>query len=385
MKCKEAFELMSLYFDNEIEETDKIELFKHISNCEQCKADFDNLEQMINSVNNLPLLELPENFHSELMEKIKDENKVISFENKIAKKAIYKKYMAIAVVLFVLIIVGGNVFLKNNINIENSQLDVAYSSSSNGRSKGGSGIPEGRNITGNSQYNEETASLTSNEDSGLETYSQEDENSLLNKIEGESEEKEKENVNYSLQCDESASSSNDLYNQANNYKENSEEGIDDSINENSENYLSKNSEIKREELYIKNYFADIYTNNYENTLNNIKNYSQINMAVIESEEKNKITIKVPREYYDNFIKLIYNNENVKNDDEVIDDITDEYENIEVNFQSELKNNYYLKNSENEDDIKIQESDEKLENYNNEMILLDSKIYNCTIELNIFEN
>ena len=108
MECKDYFELMNMFIDEEISEIDKNKLIKHIESCESCRQEFEELKEMVNMLREEPLSELPANYHKELMEKINNENNnnVINFKPKKNKNNIYRYFGLVAV--FALFIVGGS-------------------------------------------------------------------------------------------------------------------------------------------------------------------------------------------------------------------------------------------------------------------------------------
>lgn len=73
--CDNIKKLFDLYIDEEISAEDKNTLFEHLEKCDECKAEFDSIKNIMGVVKNLPEAELPDNFHEELMAKIKTNNR----------------------------------------------------------------------------------------------------------------------------------------------------------------------------------------------------------------------------------------------------------------------------------------------------------------------
>ncbi len=73
MKCEDACIKMSLFFDNELSSEEKTHLMEHLEHCQNCKEEWIQLQNVMNLLSELPPLELPENYHAELMEKLKAE------------------------------------------------------------------------------------------------------------------------------------------------------------------------------------------------------------------------------------------------------------------------------------------------------------------------
>lgn len=74
MDCEKLKENIALYIDEELDEIEMKEVQQHIKQCEQCKNEFEQLLDVINDLKALPQIELPENFHNELMKRIKNES-----------------------------------------------------------------------------------------------------------------------------------------------------------------------------------------------------------------------------------------------------------------------------------------------------------------------
>lgn len=70
MKCEKYLDMMSLYIDNHLEDEDLEDFKEHINTCSSCLEEFIILKEVINNINGLEQLELPEQFHQELMSKI---------------------------------------------------------------------------------------------------------------------------------------------------------------------------------------------------------------------------------------------------------------------------------------------------------------------------
>ena len=105
--CDKIRELFDSYIDDEICEADRKELIKHLESCEKCKSELSQLMEMVEEINNLPEMELPENFHSELMEKIKDESIKNKIENKNGRVIDLRWISSIAAALVLVVAVVG--------------------------------------------------------------------------------------------------------------------------------------------------------------------------------------------------------------------------------------------------------------------------------------
>jgi len=109
--CEKIIELISFYIDESISDNDKSIVEEHIKSCQSCQNYFNELKSIINQVNNIEDVELPENFHSELMGRVKNslskENNVIDLS-----KFNWKKISSIAAVFFVAFL-GINLSMKH--------------------------------------------------------------------------------------------------------------------------------------------------------------------------------------------------------------------------------------------------------------------------------
>lgn len=113
MDCNYAKEQMHLYFDNELDSQESKQLLAHLEHCNGCKKEFTELQQLLKELQALPTVELPENYHSELMERIKKTNStpmkgMLSQKKSNFTKQFFWKYSAIvATILFSLLLGNG--------------------------------------------------------------------------------------------------------------------------------------------------------------------------------------------------------------------------------------------------------------------------------------
>lgn len=81
MLCDEMIELISLYIDNVIDDNQKRKVEKHILECAQCNNYFIMINKIKNELNQLEDVELPQNFHNDAMQKLKNELKIDKTKN----------------------------------------------------------------------------------------------------------------------------------------------------------------------------------------------------------------------------------------------------------------------------------------------------------------
>lgn len=111
MNCDKYENLMNQYIDGELYGDLKDDFEQHISGCQLCRKKLDALTQIVYKLNNIEEEELPDTYHSEVM------NKIAVTEN---KKRFYNFSKAFATAAcFIILISAGGVFLKNTQTAEN--------------------------------------------------------------------------------------------------------------------------------------------------------------------------------------------------------------------------------------------------------------------------
>ncbi len=127
-------QLISLYIDGQLDEMQIEQLKSQLEQNDEYKAEFYQLLDVVDSLKSLPQQQLPQNFHTEIMNKIKDNSKNIS-ETKINKKSkilnfIPKKIIKIsslavaACFIFVSIGIFYNTILNNGNTAQNYSQDA---------------------------------------------------------------------------------------------------------------------------------------------------------------------------------------------------------------------------------------------------------------------
>ncbi|MCT4594923.1 MAG: DUF4349 domain-containing protein [Anaeromicrobium sp.] len=112
MKCVEFEEMISLYIDNMLDEKQNEEVRKHMDLCSECRELYEALQFNVNMCEELPMIELPENFHKELYEKLVEakeetdfepvkESKVIKLRDRFKRR--WKVYSSVAALFIVLL------------------------------------------------------------------------------------------------------------------------------------------------------------------------------------------------------------------------------------------------------------------------------------------
>ena len=107
-----------MYIDNELDEAEEKLIEEHIKICTSCKDELEQWEDMLNRVNDLEELELPEGYHEELMLKLRSEADAISRAKARAKGARYFTMAAALGLIFVSLWGYTQGFFDNAVNDE---------------------------------------------------------------------------------------------------------------------------------------------------------------------------------------------------------------------------------------------------------------------------
>lgn len=109
MNCEAVRELLWAYLEQETtaEETAKIE--KHLKACADCREELELQKEMVETLSGLPEAELPEGYHTELMQKLQAEaaSNVVSFPVRKKKHPMWKQWGMIAAAVLVVVAAGG--------------------------------------------------------------------------------------------------------------------------------------------------------------------------------------------------------------------------------------------------------------------------------------
>jgi len=191
VNCEKIIELISFYIDESISDNDKIIVEEHIKNCQNCQNYFDELKSIISQVNNIEDVELPENFHSELMGRVK--NSLSEEKSNIINLSRFnwKKISSIAAVFFIAFL-GIDLSMKHIIKNNTPKMMDSYDSGQ------GSNELEDTQIAGKQKelYSRSVENKLENiqEDVDL-NYSADTENSELEDIQNNSKKNAEEYVN----------------------------------------------------------------------------------------------------------------------------------------------------------------------------------------------
>ncbi|MBN2259568.1 MAG: DUF4349 domain-containing protein [Clostridiales bacterium] len=122
MKCEDIKKNLDLYIDHEILSKEEIEAIDaHLAECDDCRLEYDEMKKMIDELSRLSEVELPKDFHDNLMNEIRKSNKI----NETFFKKHYKWAVGTAAVLLAGIVVTAGIQMAPGLLRGSSQM-VAY-------------------------------------------------------------------------------------------------------------------------------------------------------------------------------------------------------------------------------------------------------------------
>lgn len=117
MNCAQFTQMISLYLDNELNETEIKEFEIHLNNCEKCKSEYEEMILLTNILRDCEEVELPDDYGDRFRQKLELEN---------SKKTKNFNFKAISTIAASLVIVVTSIGLF--INNSNDKLDMASES-----------------------------------------------------------------------------------------------------------------------------------------------------------------------------------------------------------------------------------------------------------------
>ena len=73
MNCRKANERMSAWLDGELAPREAEDMRRHLASCASCNAEFEQLQQTVRAVKDLPVVPAPEGFHARVMADIESD------------------------------------------------------------------------------------------------------------------------------------------------------------------------------------------------------------------------------------------------------------------------------------------------------------------------
>lgn len=123
MNCDKVKELLWAYLENKTTAEETAEIETHLEGCAACREELAQQKEIKNALASLPDEELPEDYHTELMQKLQAERKVVPFPAK--KKHGWKQMSMIAAAVLVVVVAGGTrgmLEMRQNQNEEIQQI-----------------------------------------------------------------------------------------------------------------------------------------------------------------------------------------------------------------------------------------------------------------------
>ena len=115
MKCETIKNMMSSYIDKDLNNIEKAEFEKHLAECEECRAEYESLIDIIAACGNLKEIELPQNFRTELHQRLNEEkSKRNFFSGILGSKRMKMATGLVAAALVIAIGIGGSSLLFDN-------------------------------------------------------------------------------------------------------------------------------------------------------------------------------------------------------------------------------------------------------------------------------
>lgn len=128
MKCETIRNMMSSYIDKDLNSIEKTEFEKHLAECEECREEYEILFDIIAACGNLEEIELPQNFRTELHQRLNEVKKKRNlFSGIMGSKRMKMATGLVAAALVIAIGIGSAPLL---FNISNSKMAQTADSAS---------------------------------------------------------------------------------------------------------------------------------------------------------------------------------------------------------------------------------------------------------------
>lgn len=126
MICKECRQKISLYLDEQLSKEEKMEFESHINECTDCKDELEKIRNVVKTLNEIPLEELPEGYCKNLHVRLKEvAEKNVPAKKKWSWNGNWKKYTAIAAAVLIVLSAPTMLNLINQTSMKSA--DVATS------------------------------------------------------------------------------------------------------------------------------------------------------------------------------------------------------------------------------------------------------------------
>lgn len=114
MDCTKVSSIMSSYIDDQLSLEEKKMFEEHIANCDSCKEELDFMVNILKDVNDLKdEMELPSDFHENLMVEIDKVKSSRKHTSKITKLNEFRKYYTTVAAVFIALLIFGIIGISN--------------------------------------------------------------------------------------------------------------------------------------------------------------------------------------------------------------------------------------------------------------------------------
>ncbi|CAH2212605.1 zf-HC2 domain-containing protein [Tepidibacter aestuarii] len=121
MNCDKFRENISYYIDDILDDNDKHEFENHMNNCDQCRCEYEQMLVLIDSLNSVDQVPLPDNYDETLRKKLNNE--------RVKGKRKWSKYMYIAASLAIVFFSTQNIDKLKTIDTqESSNIEISETS-----------------------------------------------------------------------------------------------------------------------------------------------------------------------------------------------------------------------------------------------------------------
>ena len=122
MKCenRNREEKITLYIDRQLDWKEEKEFLKHIRECPECKRELQQAQKLRKMLLDMPMEEVPEGLHENIMKSIEKEIKKSPAKKRIA----WQKYGALVACFFLLVIAGKQLFQKTENTTETADISM---------------------------------------------------------------------------------------------------------------------------------------------------------------------------------------------------------------------------------------------------------------------
>ena len=110
MKCSDFRELISAYLDGTCSIQERAVVVSHIEACQNCKEEMQLMQEMMDFFHEIPMTELPKDFHGDLMQRLAEESKIVPIAAHKPKKSPMKwKQLSLVAAAALLVVASGGI------------------------------------------------------------------------------------------------------------------------------------------------------------------------------------------------------------------------------------------------------------------------------------